>query len=566
MRDFTFELQNLQVKFKVFVLLILFLFVILIARLFYIQILNRSYYQELAQNQQIVKIQLQGKRGEIFDRNGITLVSNVHSRSYALDPKYIKKNPNVQPIVEKFLNNLGIDKNNFLKWLSLNKNFIWIKRGLIENEVKYLDTFDFPGLIKISEIKRFYLFDNVASNIIGFSNIDNNGISGIEHKFDSILKGKQAQAIFFRDAHGRLKPNLEFSHFESIDGTPITLTIDINLQRLAEYHLIKTVNRTKAKSGCVIIINPENGEILSLANYPNFNPNNVMNISNEELKIVAVNSAFEPGSTLKPIILAIALENRLIDENEIFSTFGGKLNIGDVQIFDEHPTTEVNIEQAIAYSSNIAMVQIASRIPSEILLEGLYAFGLGKKTGLELPGELSGSLKTLEELTPTQIKYIGFGYGITATPIQLLTAYCSIANGGFLIKPHLIKEIRTSNQKSQENQISSKRIISESTANKIKNYLTKVVEYGTGKSAKIEGLSIAGKTGTAQKYVESKYSKSNYLNTFIGFFPVESPKMVILIFLDEPQTEIYASTTVAPVFRELVLGIHNSQNIKYLFN
>lgn len=566
MKDFTFELQKLQVKFKLAVLLILILFFILIVRLFYIQILNQPYYQELALNQQIVKIQLQGKRGEIYDRNGILLVSNVHSRSYAFDPKFINKNPNLRPLIEKFLTSLGIDKNILLKWLNTNKNFIWIKRGLIEDETKYLDTFDIPGLIKLSEINRFYLFDNVASNIIGFSNIDNQGITGIELKLDSVLKGRQIQSIFFRDAQGKLKPNLESQHFESIDGTPITLTIDVNLQRLVEFHLKQSVERTKAKSGCIIIANPKNGEILSLANYPNFNPNDINNISNDVLKIIAVNYAYEPGSTLKPIIAAIALENHLIDENEIFSTFGGKLDLGDVQIYDEHPTMQVNIEEAIAYSSNIAFAQIASVIPPDILLEGLKGFGFGRKTGIELPGELSGTLKTFAELTPTQIKYIGFGYGITVTPIQLLTAYCALANGGFLVRPHLIKSIQTIDTKSSEMHISIKRIISESTANKLKNFLAKVVDFGTGKSAKIEGIKIAGKTGTTQKYIESKYSKSNYVNTFIGFFPINEPKQVILIFLEEPQTEIYASTTTAPVFREVVLGIYNSLNIRYLIN
>lgn len=566
MKDFTFELQKLQFKFKIALLLTLIFFIILIIRLFYIQILNQSYYQKLAQNQQIVKIQLQGKRGEIYDRNGILLVSNMHSRSYALDPKFINKNHNLRPLIEKFLTNLGIEKSNLSKWINTNKSFIWIKRCLIEDETKYLDTFDIPGLIKLTEIKRFYLFDNVASNIIGFSNIDNQGISGIEFKLDTVLRGRQTQAIFFRDAQGKLKPNLESLHFENIDGTPITLTIDVNLQRLVEFHLKKTIIRTKANSGCIIIANPENGEILSLANYPNFNPNDINNFSNDDLKIIAVNYAYEPGSTLKPIIAAIALENHLIDENEIFSTFGGKLDLGDVQIFDEHPTNQVNIEEAIAYSSNIAFAQIASRIQPDILLEGLKAFGFGRKTGIELPGELTGMLKTFAELTPTQIKYIGFGYGITVTPIQLLTAYCAIANGGFLVKPRLIKNIHTFAQNESETHIPMKRIISESTANKLKNFLTKVVDFGTGKSAKIEGLSISGKTGTTQKYIESKYSKSNYVNTFIGFFPVNDPKLVILIFLEEPQNEIYASTTIAPAFRDIVLGIYNSLSIKYLIN
>lgn len=566
MRDFTFELQKLQVKFKFAVFITLILFIILIVRLFYIQILSQSHYQKLAKNQQLVKIQLQGKRGEIYDRNGILLVSNVHSRSYAFDPKFINKNPNLRPLIEKFLTNLGIEKNILEKWLNTNKNFIWVKRGLIEDETKYLDTFDIPGLIKLTEIKRIYLFDNVASNIIGFSNIDNQGISGIEFKLDSILSGRQTQATFFRDAQGKLKPNLETQDFESIDGTPITLTIDVNLQRLVEFHLKQSIERTKAKSGCIIIANPENGEILSLANYPNFNPNDINTISNDDLKITAVNFAYEPGSTLKPIIAAIALENNLIDENEIFYTFGGKLDLGDVQIYDEHPTMQVSFEEAIAYSSNIAFAQIASLIPQDILLEGLKAFGFGRKTGIELPGELSGTLKNLAELTPTQIKYIGFGYGITVTPIQLLTAYCAIANGGFLVKPHLIKKIQTFDKTTSEMTISKKRIISESTSNKLKYFLTKVVDYGTGKSAKIDGIRIAGKTGTAQKYIESKYSKSNYVNTFIGFVPVNHPKLVILIFLEEPKSEIYASTTTTPVFRDIVLGIYNSHNIKYLIN
>lgn len=566
MGETSFELTSSQTKFKVFVLFVLFVLIVLIIRLFYLQILNRSFYQELAERQQIVKIQLQGKRGEIFDRNGNILVSNVQARSFAFDPRYFKNHPELVQQLARFLNAIGIENEALTKWINSNRNFIWIKRGIVDENLKYLDTFDFPGLMKINETKRFYLFSNIASNLIGVTNIDNHGISGLEFKYDSILSGKQTQTIFFRDAQGKLKPSHSIQLAGNIDGTSIDLTIDINLQRLSEYQLEQAVKRLNAKSGCIIILDPNNGEILSLANYPNFDPNDISKVKNEDLKIVAVNSAFEPGSTIKPIIASIALENNLIDEYEIFSTFNGKLDLGDVQVLDEHPTTQVNLEEALAFSSNIAFAQIASRIPSDLLIDGLNSFGFGRRTFIELPGELPGTMKNYVELTSTQIKYIGFGYGISTTPIQLITAYSVIANGGFLIKPHLVKNFHKIGDNSQNSSNFRRRIISESTANKIKNLLTKVVEYGTGKSAKIDGILIAGKTGTAQKFIESKYSKSSYVNTFIGFYPADHPKQVILVLLEEPQNQKYAGATAAPVFRDLVLSIYNSIAIHSLLN
>lgn len=561
-----FERKSALFKFKIFVLLSLLIFFVFILRLFYLQIINRSYYKQLAESQQIVNLKVQGKRGNIFDCNGNLLVSDVFARSYALDPKFLRNHQEFIPQLINFLNKLGIQKDNIGKWLKSNRNFIWIKRGIFGDDLRQLDTFDFPGLIKLYERKRFHLFGDICSNIVGATNIDNQGISGIELIEDSTLSGKEINKMFIRDAEGRLKPLLGTDEPDKLDGASISLTIDINLQRIAMHLLKKSIENTNSKSGCIIIMNPNNGEILSLANYPTFNSDDISKSKNEELKIIAVNYAFEPGSTLKPIIASIALDNYLIDEHEFFPTFGGELDLGDVKIIDEHPTNQVTLEEALAFSSNIAFSQIASRIPPDLLIEGLLAFGFGKQTGIELPGELSGVLKSQENLSSTLIKYIGFGYGISVTPIQLITAYSVFANGGFMIKPHLIRNSDKIEASTNIPTSFTRRIISEETAKKIKAYLTKVVDYGTGKAAKIDGLFIAGKTGTAQKFIDKNYSKTSYVNTFVGFFPAENPQLTILILLDEPQKEFYAGTTTAPIFRNLVLNIYNSVAIRNLLH
>ncbi len=552
------------VRLKLFFLLSLLFFIIIIIRLLYIQVINREYFITSAKSQHIAKIGLFAKRGKIYDRNFNLLVSNTLGKSFAVDPLGARKDSLFLTRLQNIATMLRLGSEIVESISSSKKSFVWLRRGLIEYE-KSLDTIDFPWFLSLNEPRRIYLYNYSASSLLGITNIDNKGISGLELMLDSILRGKNGEAVALRDAQGRLKPTSDMIITKPIDGKTIVLTIDINLQRLLEYHLSNGVKETYSKAGCAIAINPKTGEILALASYPNFDLNNNKGIDGSLLLNPSLNNSYEPGSTIKPIITAIALDNKVIDENEMFEGFSGKLTIGDVNITDEHPMSKLNLEQALAFSSNIVFAQIAARIDPEMLIQSLKNFGFGSKTGIELPGELKGNLPAPANLSSIRQKFLGFGYGITATPIQLLVSYTAIASKGYLVKPHIIKEIHDGNsQVWSDAMLVPKKIIEEATAEKVKHLLTKVVDYGTGSSARIQGISIAGKTGTAQKFIDTAYSKSHYVNFFVGFFPSEAPKIAILIMLEEPKTSIYAGTTVAPILKKITLSVYNSSLVNLL--
>lgn len=559
------ELRNKSIiRLKIFFLFSILILIVIVVRLFYIQIINREYFITAAKSQHIAKIELLAKRGKIYDRNLNLLVSNILAKSFAVDPLVAQKYSLFTNELQSIAKILNLEPEIINNILSSKKSFVWLRRGMIEYE-KSLDTIDIPWFLALNEPKRIYLYSNSASSLLGITNIDNKGISGLELMLDSILRGKNGEAVPLRDAQGRIKPTFDMIVTKPIDGKTVVLTLDITLQRMLEYHLASGVQETNSRTGCAIAMNPKTGEILALATYPNFDLNNNKGIDGNLLLNPAVNYSYEPGSAIKPIIAAIALENRAIDENEIFEGFSGKLTIGDINITDEHPLGKLNLEQALAFSSNIVFAQISARLDPEILINGLKKFCFGSKTGIELPGEQKGNLPDPAIVSIIQQKFLGFGYGIAVTPIQLLTSYSAIANKGYIVKPHIIKGIYDGiNQIWSDASLTSKKILEETVAEKVKRFLTKVVDYGTGISAKIEGISIAGKTGTAQKFIDTAYSKTHYVNFFVGFFPAENPQIAILLMLEEPKTSIYAGATVVPIFKKIVLSLYNSSLIKLL--
>jgi cell division protein FtsI/penicillin-binding protein 2 len=552
------------VRLKIVFLFSLIAIVAIIIRLFYVQVINREYFITAAKSQHITKIEMLAKRGKIYDRNMSLLVSNILAKSFAVDPLVAQKDSLFNIKIQTIIKILNLEPEIIKGILSSKKSFVWLRRGMIEYE-KSLDTINIPWFLVLSEPKRIYLYNNSASSLLGITNIDNKGISGLELMLDSLLRGKNGEAVSLRDAQGRLKPTFDMVVKKPIDGKTIVLTLDIDLQRMLEYHLANGVQETKSRSGCAIAMNPTTGEILALATYPNFDLNNSKGIDGSLLLNPAVNYSYEPGSAIKPIIAAIALDNKIIGEDEVFEGFSGKLTIGDVNIIDEHPLGKLNLEQALAFSSNIVFAQISSRLDPEILINRLKKFGFGSKTGIELPGEQRGNLPEPAVVSTTRQKFIGFGYGIAVTPIQLLTSYSAIANKGYMVKPHIIKGIYDgANPIWSDTLLIPEKILEESVAEKIKHFLIKVIDYGTGISTRIEGISIAGKTGTAQKFIDSAYSKTHYVNFFVGFFPAENPRISILLMLEEPKTSIYAGTTVVPIFKRIVLSLYNSSLIKLL--
>lgn len=554
-------------QYKLFAVVILFTLATLglIARLFYLQVIKHDYYADKAKNIQLIKKNINATRGRIYDSRDNELVTSTKSLKIAVDPSVIYKMPKrkkafldylakiTQKPVKYYIN---LTKDTTLKYVVLEKEVnIKFKEKLVELQ--------FFGVIVQENFERIYPYDHLAAHILGFTNADGIGISGLELQFDSILGGKPGYMVLKRDLRRNLHASADLPNIPPVDGYNLHLTIDINLQSIVEYELAKGVENYAANAGTVIVMNPQTGEILALASNPQFNPNIPVERKSSWVRNRAINDEYEPGSTFKMITAAAALEERLVKPNDVYSGYGGAYKIGEYTIRDVHPLGNVTFRQAVEQSSNIVFAQVASKIPSKTFYKYIRDFGFGLLTDIELPGEAKGRIPKPENITPMLQKYIGFGYGIAATPLQMLCSYCAAANGGNLVKPFIVKKYTDNNGNIifENKPKVIRKVISKETSDIIKDLFVGIIENGTGKTVKIPNLKIAGKTGTSQQLVEGSYSKAHYNASFVGFFPVDNPQIAMIVVLDNPKTNYYGGATAAPIFRNIALRIINSSDI-----
>ncbi len=524
------------------------------AKLFKIQVIDRDYYKKKALAQHESKVPLVASRGNIYDRNGVLLATTIESFSFAADPTQIKSPKDIDSIAAVINKHTGIDKQSIINKIKQTKgSFVWLLRG-INPEIAYqLSKYKINGFIVKSEPRRNYLFSSVGSQIIGCTDIDNHGLTGIELSLDSILQGKNGYIIMNKDAAGRLRPLADLPKIEPQHGKAVQLTIDIVLQRIVEFELKRGVEIAGAESGTVVAIEPSTGEVLAMASYPNFDPNDLLSLNNSALKIRAITELYEPGSTFKMVTASAAIEEGIIHPDDMVNGLGGTLNLGDYTIVDDHPIGQVTFREAFAKSSNIVLSTLAYNMESAKFYKYIRDFGFGINTGIELPGEITGRLKNIEQFDASARRFAGYGYGIAVTPLQLTSAYACLAHNGEMYRPYLIKKVFDSHGntlKSNEPQ-KIRRVVSESTAEKVKELLVQVVEKGTGINAKIKGMKIAGKTGTAQQLVDGSYQNKKYTASFAGFFPADNPKLALVVILDKPQGNYYGGSVAAPIFRNI---------------
>jgi cell division protein FtsI/penicillin-binding protein 2 len=551
------EIPPQEPKRKLWKFLLVFLvlnlaFLAIIVRLFIVQIADAEKYKQQAKRQHEAKVTLRAERGNIYDRNGKLLASTVTGVSLAADPTVMDEK-------EKLCMNLesvtGIAARELLNKInSSDGSFVWLARGLIPGNLAGIDSIKIKGFIKFTEPLRNYLYAPSASQIIGCTDIDNKGLTGIELSLDSVLGGKSGYMIMQRDATGHIHPTANLPVIEALHGKSVILTIDIELQRILEYELQKGMESTKAAGGTAIAIMPSSGEILAMVSFPGFDPNDLKNVQPGTMRCRALTDLYEPGSTFKLITASAAIDKGLYTPDKLVNGHGGVLDFGKYKITDDHGIGIVTFADALAYSSNVVFSQVGYSIPDSDFYKYIRGFGFGSKLGLEIPGEVAGKIRTPEEFTPIAKRFMSFGYGIAVTPLQMLTAYSTVADKGVFIKPHIIKAIIDNNGDTTIYQIEKlRRVISEKSAQTITDMLVGVVEKGTGKAAKIEGYSVAGKTGTSQKLVNGSYSTQSYMASFIGYFPADNPKIAVLVLLDSPQGAYYGGATAAPIFRNIIM-------------
>lgn len=526
-----------------------------IGKLFKVQVLDHDELSEQAASQYRSQVILPARRGVIRDRNGVILATNAFVVKLAVDPQEIKDKPALAAAFSKLF---GKPKEDYLKILQdTSRRYIVLEKEVPQEIAKKLDYIKERGLLRETEMRRHYAFSERGSHIIGFSSKDGRGLAGIEMYADKILRGTDGIAAMQRDGKGRSRPDVDYEQLPASNGDDLTLTIDERIQSRTEAALRKGVERANAAAGIAIVMNPRTGEILAMSNMPDFSPNDFFSASNEMLRNRAITDAFEPGSTMKVLTAAIALEEKAFKETDKINAEGGTWAIeGGAKIKDTHPYGVLTFRQALEKSSNVCFAKISDKIERRKFYKYMRDFGFGVYSGIDLPGEIKGYLRKPDKWDYNGKRYIAFGYAMTATPIQMAAAYAAIANDGVMMKPYLIKS-RT-NAKGEVTDIEPqeiRRIVSAETAQEVRSIMKGVVDSGTGTTTRIKGVSIGGKTGTAQQLVNGHYSKEHYTSSFIGFFPAEKPEYEILVMLRSPRNGYYGGAVSAPIFREIAMSI-----------
>ena len=525
-------------------------FVIIAARAFYLQIVKKDDWTRRADRQHQKIVPLTPARGTIYDSTGAALAVSIEMDSCFAEPDGIESITDAAARLAPLLN---LTREQLEKKLHGNKNFVWVQRHITPDLVKKIKDLDIEGIGFVKETRRFYPNSEVAAHVIGFTGLDPEGLEGIELKYNTLMLGNTGYLITERDALGRdiaLKGQVVK---KSSKGADIVLTLDKNIQYIAEKELAKAVTGSGAKAGIAVVMDPQTGKVLAMANYPDFNPNSYRHYPAQCLRNRAVADSFEPGSTLKVFLIAAALEEKVVGPNDTLNCEGGSYSIGGRTIHDTHRYGALKVSEVLKYSSNIGAAKIGSKLGPQRLFSYLKGFGFGGRTDIELPGEVAGYLRDKSQWYGIDLATISFGQGISISAIQLAAAVSAVANGGNLMKPYIIDRISDYNGTLLQQSAPQirRRVVSQHTAQLMAKMMEGVTdEGGTGTKASVDGYTAAGKTGTAQKVdpLTKCYSASKRTASFVGFVPVEQPKLTILVVVDEPKTSSYGGIVAAPAF------------------
>lgn len=523
--------------------------VAIIAKLVMVQIVEAHDYQKRAKRQYEYQVPLKAMRGQILDRNGRQLATSLLVRSFAADPKVID---NADTIAQTFARLFDKPKSYYLQKLKEKSRFVWLERHVPAALAKAISEKHFAGIIEMKEVSRHY--ENLAEQVIGFTDSDHRGISGLEKQFDSLLAGKDGYMTMQRTATGYAFPAIGAKQEEAINGATIELTIDTDVQAIVEDELSKGMINTGASAGVAIVMDVQTGEILALANAPEFDANKKSTYTPEATRNRAVTDVFEPGSTFKLVMATAALDLGVIKpDDKVDGTISGKWKIKNRTITDHEAIGTTTFRNAIARSSNIVAAKVGLEIGKEKFYDYAKAFGFGEKTGVGLIGEASGLLKPVSQWSSITLPWMAHGYEVMVTPMQMLVAYAALANNGMRMKPFFVQRIVSANgdvlyyNKSE----AVKRVMKKETAEIARDLFKTVVDSGTGMTARLEGIEVAGKTGTAQLLTNGNYRSGNYVSSFVGFYPVQKPVIATLVMMINPTKGYYGSTTAAPVFANI---------------
>jgi cell division protein FtsI (penicillin-binding protein 3) len=520
-------------------------------RLVHLQVVKAPMFESLGAKQRVRRVELPAKRGTIFDRNGVPLAMSVDARAIYANPAFITDPKDTAARIGPIL---GIEPALIEERLTRSAPFVYVARKVDVAIADRVMALRLPGLGAIEEMKRVYPAGPLAAQVIGVVGTDNVGLAGLESAWDRTLRGVPGEEILEQDPRGRPIPNGQSRTRPPVPGQDLVLTIDRDIQFAVEQALSTALARTGANHGSALVLDPHTGDILAMANWPQLDPTAFSRAQPDLLRNRAVQDAYEPGSVNKVVTAAAALESHVATPSDILR-IPNSYTISDKTFhdFQSHDTWRITYGEALARSSNIGTIEVAQRVGKARLYQMLRRFGLGQKTGVGFPAESPGILLPMREWYSTSMGTIPIGQGIAVTPLQIARVYATIANDGVSVRPQLVRSvIARDGDIDERGSAAPRRVISSGTAAQVRAMLVGVVEDGTGRTARIPGYLIGGKTGTARKPLPNArgYSK-DVVTTFVGMVPADAPRFVVAVVLDAPQTHM-SSVTAAPVFKEIV--------------
>jgi cell division protein FtsI (penicillin-binding protein 3) len=537
---------------------IIFGFVAVFLRLVDLMVLNHDRFSEKARIQQLKQEDIQVRRGLIFDRRGRELGVNLEVESLFCDPAAMASPQTAAYDISRVLEK---KPEALLAKFSSKGRFVWVERKINHETAEKIKKMDIKGFGFVPDAKRFYPKGKLAAHVIGAVGIDNQALEGVELKYNNFLRTRGGKVLVTRDAKGRtLSTGVDIES----KGNNVFLTIDEGLQYIAEKEIDNAMAQWRASAATVIMMNPFTGEILAFANRPAYDPNSASYAKDFEKRNRAITDCYEPGSTFKIIVGSAAIEEGIVRLDTKFDCSKGAISVGGSVIHDAHKHGVLTFKEVIQKSSNVGSTMIGMQLGKERVYKYAKLFGFGEKTGIDLPGEVSGWIRPPGRWSAGSVGAISIGQEVAVTPLQILRAYSAIANGGVLVTPHVVSEIRSPDDVPvySFNSRGNKRAVSKKTAVIFKEILKTVAEQGgTGKSASVDGNSVAGKTGTAQIIDPrtKRYSKEKYVGSFVGFVPADNPMIAMIVVIYEPKGQIYGGVIAAPVFKEIA-----KQSLSYL--
>ena len=524
-------------------------------RLVYLQVVQHPKYLEEANDQQMRVFEPAPKRGDVLDRDGNLLAYSVDADTIVANPRAVRDpKATAAALCGVFRDCTEKEQQDLTTSFSGRRAFTYVRRGVSPEIARQVRDLKLPGVSINAESRRYYPNRDMAAHALGFVGRDNNGLGGIESAYDSIIRGKSGRVLMLTDArHQSVQSRVEL---EPTAGATIELTIDRVIQHIAERELQAGVERHKATAGTAIVMNPMTGEIYALANYPDFNPNTPGEVSREFLRNRATQETYEPGSTFKMVTAAAAIEEGILSPTDVIDTSAGRITVGKGRtIPDEHRYDSLTFEEVIIKSSNVGAIKAGWQIGAERLNRYVHRFGFGELHAPDFRGASRGFVWPPESLDPSALASVSMGYQVAVTPLQMVMATAAIANGGTLLEPHLVRATIKDGVRTEVEPRAIRTAINRETAAVLTQIMEGVVQRGTAKAAALPGYQVAGKTGTAQKIIDKRYSSSDHYASFTGFVPSRRPALAILVVIDQPKAGgYYGGVVAAPIFQRIADG------------